>query len=73
MEMQWLSLMQSLQSLTFSRQGKKYFLISSVWSNRGKVIQMNQALMHKLLNAVPESSEWGRVYILDFLAENPLP
>lgn len=34
---------------------------------------MNPALMHKLLNAVPECSEWGRIYILDFLAENPLP
>ena len=28
--------------------------------------------MHNLLNAVPECSEWGRVYILDFLAENML-
>lgn len=31
------------------------------------------SLMHKLLNAVPECSEWGRIYILDFLADNPLP
>lgn len=28
--------------------------------------------MHKLLNAVPECSEWGRIYILDYLAENML-
>jgi AP-1 complex subunit beta-1 len=34
---------------------------------------MNQALMQKLLNAVPECSEWGRIYILDFLADNLLP
>jgi AP-1 complex subunit beta-1 len=33
---------------------------------------MTQALMHKLLNAVSECSEWGRVYILDFLGENIL-
>jgi vesicle coat complex subunit len=39
---------------------------------RGKVVTMNQALMHKLLNAIPECSEWGRVYILDFLADNML-
>jgi len=26
--------------------------------------------MHKLLNAVSECSEWGRVYILDFLGDN---
>lgn len=31
---------------------------------------MNQDTLHILLNAVPECSEWGRVYILDFLAEN---
>jgi hypothetical protein len=29
--------------------------------------------MHKLLNAISECSEWGRVYILDFLGENVLP
>lgn len=28
--------------------------------------------MGKLLNAISECSEWGRVYILDFLAENML-
>lgn len=28
--------------------------------------------MHKLLNAISECSEWGRVYILDFLADNML-
>jgi AP-1 complex subunit beta-1 len=33
---------------------------------------MKQELMHKLLNAIPECSEWGRVYILDFLADNML-
>jgi len=31
---------------------------------------MNHDILHKLLNAIPECSEWGRVYILDFLAEN---
>lgn len=33
---------------------------------------MNQEIMHKLLNAIPECSEWGRVYILDFMADNML-
>jgi len=33
---------------------------------------MNQNLMHKLLNAVTECSEWGRIYILDYLGENIL-
>jgi hypothetical protein len=31
---------------------------------------MTQDILHKLLNAIPECSEWGRVYILDFLSEN---
>lgn len=31
---------------------------------------MTPSLMHKMLNALPECSEWGRVYILDFLADN---
>ncbi len=26
--------------------------------------------MHKLLNAVSECSEWGRIYILDFMGDN---
>ena len=33
-------------------------------------MQMTPEILHKLLNAIPECSEWGRVYILDFLAEN---
>ena len=28
-------------------------------------------MLHSLLSALPECSEWGRVYILDFLASNP--
>ena len=31
---------------------------------------MSHEIQHKLLNAIPECSEWGRVYILDFLADN---
>jgi hypothetical protein len=26
--------------------------------------------MNQLFNALPECAEWGRVYILDFIAEN---
>ncbi len=33
---------------------------------------MTQSLLHKLLNAVSECSEWGRIYILDYLADNML-
>lgn len=31
---------------------------------------MNDSTLSKLLNALPDCSEWGRVYILDFLANN---
>ena len=34
---------------------------------------MTPHLMHQLLNALPECAEWGRVYILDFLADNLPP
>lgn len=44
--------------------------ISDIQASKGKILQMNQETLHILLNAVPECSEWGRVYILDFLAEN---
>ena len=44
--------------------------LTDIQSSKGKVVQMNAEILHKLLNAIPECSEWGRVYILDFLAEN---
>lgn len=31
---------------------------------------MTQEILNNLLNAIPECSEWGKVYILDFLANN---
>lgn len=31
---------------------------------------MTPQLMNQLFNALPECAEWGRVYILDFIAEN---
>ena len=34
---------------------------------------MTPEILSKLLNALPESQEWGRVYILDFLADNIVP
>jgi|LauGreDrversion4_2_1035121.scaffolds.fasta_scaffold77459_3 hypothetical protein len=69
MAMEWWYQM-PLQHWQTSVMQSKLFWLTLVF--RGKVIQMNQALLHKLLNAVPECSEWGRVYILDFIAENIL-
>lgn len=47
--------------------------LTDIQNSKGKIVNMNQDILHKLLNAVPECSEWGRVYILDFLAENVPP
>lgn len=44
--------------------------LTDIQSTKGKVVVMNHDILHKLLNAIPECSEWGRVYILDFLALN---
>ena len=43
---------------------------TEIQATRENAIVMNQDILHKLLNAIPECSEWGRVYILDFLAQN---
>lgn len=46
--------------------------LTDIANSKGKIIHMKNDLMHKLLNALTECSEWGRVYILDFLADNML-
>jgi AP-1 complex subunit beta-1 len=43
---------------------------TEIQATREDAIVMTQDILHKLLNAIPECSEWGRVYILDFLAQN---
>ena len=47
--------------------------ITEIQNLKGKILTMNHDILHQLLNAIPECSEWGRVYILDFLAENVPP
>jgi AP-1 complex subunit beta-1 len=44
--------------------------ITDIQNSKGKILAMDHNILHVLLNAIPECSEWGRVYILDFLAEN---
>ncbi len=46
--------------------------LADISNSKGKVVHMKNDLMHKLLNALTECSEWGRVYILDFMADNLL-
>ncbi|TNV84540.1 hypothetical protein FGO68_gene17379 [Halteria grandinella] len=47
--------------------------LTDIQHTKGKIVQMTQTILYKLLNALPECSEWGRIYILDFLADNMLP
>ena len=47
--------------------------VSEIQATRGAFVKLTPALLAQLLNALPECSEWGRVYILDFLAENLPP
>lgn len=43
--------------------------ITEVENHKGKAFEMNTNMLHTLLTALSECSEWGRVYILDFLAQ----
>ena len=42
--------------------------LTEVENHKGRSFDMTSSLLHKLLTALSECSEWGRVYILDFLA-----
>lgn len=42
--------------------------LHEISNHKGKVFEMNGEYLHKLLTALSECSEWGRVYILDFIA-----
>ena len=44
--------------------------VSEIQNSKGKFVQVDTNLLNQLLSALPDVAEWGRVYILDFLAEN---
>lgn len=44
--------------------------VSEIQNSKGKFVEIDTALLNQLLQALPDVAEWGRVYILDFLAEN---
>ena len=44
--------------------------LNEISNRKGKVFEMDGQYLHKLLTALSECSEWGRVYILDFIAVN---
>lgn len=45
--------------------------LSEITNHKQGLIEMEGTMLHKLLNALSECSEWGRIYILDFLAMHP--
>ena len=65
-----------LLSLKFKTQGKSRdfwrsnYLLTLRNISRGRFVDITPELVTQLLTALPECAEWGRVYILDFLAEN---
>jgi vesicle coat complex subunit len=42
--------------------------LTEITNRKGKFFEMDGGSLHKLLTALSECTEWGRVYILDFLA-----
>jgi len=47
--------------------------ISEIKQTKGLWFQITPKIVHSLLNAIPETGEWGRISILDFLADNLKP
>ena len=43
--------------------------LNEIANFKGKFFKMTQDYLHKLLTALSECTEWGRVYILDFLSD----
>ena len=42
--------------------------LMEITNRKGKFFEMDGGSLHKLLTALSECTEWGRIYILDFLA-----
>jgi vesicle coat complex subunit len=44
--------------------------ITEIKATKGLWFELTPKIVHALLNAIPETGEWGRISILDFLADN---
>lgn len=44
--------------------------ITEIQQTKGLWFSVEKSTVHNLLNAVPETNDWGRILILDFLAQN---
>jgi hypothetical protein len=47
--------------------------ITEIKASKGLWFELTPKMVHSLLNAIPETGEWGRISILDFLADNLKP
>ena len=47
--------------------------ITEIKASKGLWFEITPKIVHSLLNAIPETGEWGRVSVLDFLADNLKP
>lgn len=47
--------------------------ITEIKASKGLWFEITPKTTHSLLNAIPETGEWGRISILDFLADNLKP
>ena len=47
--------------------------ITEIKASKGLWFEITPKMVHALLNAIPETGEWGRISILDFLADNLKP
>ena len=68
-----LGLLDRLKNMLFDSNGmvvsNAVAAVQEIANSKGRFVQMTPELMSQLLTALPECSEWGRVYILDFMAE----
>lgn len=44
--------------------------ITEIKASKGLWFELSPKIVHSLLNAIPETGEWGRISILDFLGDN---
>lgn len=47
--------------------------LSDIELEKGQFVKVNKARLDQFMSALGECTEWGKVYILDFIAGHPLP
>lgn len=69
-----LGLLDRLKDLLFDSNGmvvsNAVAAVAEIQTSKGNFVEFTNDLLNQLLSALPDCTEWGRVYILDYLAEN---